>query len=100
MGEQHKSPLYRDVAGVCSECGCTEYEPCIAEDGSTCGWAAGDLCTFCLSAKRVVLYTMGDLNAELRRIDREVAAIRGEGDGRTPEADWEAERYLIGGGSV
>ncbi len=35
--------------GVCLACGCTYTEPCIAKDGSTCGWANEEhnLCTFC-----------------------------------------------------
>lgn len=40
---------------TCEMCGCTEHNPCVAEDGSTCAWAnvqppVVDICTFCLDA--------------------------------------------------
>ena len=94
--------------GQCRDCGCTEFTPCVDSAGNACGWAAADLCSFCASAApRVQLFTEGDLAAELRRIDDEVAAIRGQDAERAPgwllalaEADWEAERYLVGGGAA
>lgn len=92
--------------GVCRECGCTEFTPCIDDAGNAFSWAAADLCSFCAaSLSRVQLFTEGDLAAELRRIDAEVAAIRAQEGGGAPgwmlalaEADWEAERYLVSGG--
>jgi len=35
--------------GVCRECGCSHFEPCISANGVTCGWADREhtLCTFC-----------------------------------------------------
>jgi hypothetical protein len=48
---------------TCRECGCSDNNPCIDENGQTCAWAADDLCTFCAETQepRVQLYSEGDL---------------------------------------
>jgi len=51
--------------GVCRECSCTELEPCVLEDGTTCAWAEPDLCTACagedLDDVELLDLTPGDL---------------------------------------
>lgn len=32
---------------LCRECGCSQFDPCIADQSGPCAWAAEDLCTAC-----------------------------------------------------
>jgi hypothetical protein len=36
--------------GWCSMCGCTEFHPCVLEDGTACAWADAEqtVCTACV----------------------------------------------------
>lgn len=38
---------------ACSACGCTQMDPCVDEDGDTCGWASREprLCSFCATGR-------------------------------------------------
>ncbi len=44
------SPSNDLECGVCRVCGCTDFNACIAVDGTTCAWANAKhtLCTFCV----------------------------------------------------
>lgn len=35
---------------TCTQCGCSDAQACVFEDGTTCEWVAGDLCSACDSS--------------------------------------------------
>lgn len=46
-----------EMMGVCRDCGCTDFDPCVAGDGwYRCSWVAEDLCSFCAD--------LGDVSGE------------------------------------
>lgn len=44
---------------ACTECGCTEFEPCVNDEGGTCSWVSEGLCSFCAP-----LLAFGDAGSE------------------------------------
>jgi hypothetical protein len=36
-----------DLALVCRECGCTDDDACLDEDGGPCSWVEANLCSAC-----------------------------------------------------
>ena len=40
---------WREDDVQCKECGCTDWNACVTENGETCCWVRDDLCSACAS---------------------------------------------------
>lgn len=82
---------------MCRECGCTDDNACVDEEGTACHWVEPDLCSAChgktkVTPDRVTIYSTHPLYPVLEQMQRtEMALVKA----RAETKQWQGAFYDV-----